>query len=252
MPSRPDPAADPGVVARGLPPRRPTTTRVVVAVVVMTVVMLLTAWVGTRVVVVTEAIRAADVRAVDAATAWTLGADAERPLLLWAELTMPWVLYLLLGTMAAVLYATGRVRRRAVWVIPIALVAWGLGVICKLIVARPRPTPDEAITHVGSYSYPSGHALNSTIAMILLVWLLWPVLARGWARALLVLVALTLVVLTCLDRVYLGVHYPSDVLTGVLTGALMTAAGIVGVSETGPPLPDDRDQSRASRARTKQ
>lgn len=233
-----------------LAPRRPTAVRVVATVAVMAVVMLTAAWVGTEVVMVTETIRSLDVRAVEATTAWTLQQDAEPPLLVWSEITMPWVLYLGLGILAAGLCTTGLARRRAVWVVPIALAGWGFGVLCKLIVARPRPTPEEAITHVGSYSYPSGHALNSTTAMILLTWLLWPVLRRAWQRIVLVLVAVTVVGLTCLDRVFLGVHYPSDVLTGVLVGSLMTTAAIIGVRDgRASPARSSRSRRPPDRAR---
>ncbi|WP_191680792.1 phosphatase PAP2 family protein [Janibacter melonis] len=210
-----------------LEPRRPEPGRLLLALLVMAAAMLVTAFVGRQVVLASSSIRRSDASVIDATTGYAL----ERPglvdaLLLWAHLTEPWVLFLVLALLAGVLHWRGLVRRRALWVVPVGLVGWGLSITCKYIVGRPRPVPPEAITVADGYSYPSGHATGSTIAMILLVVLLWPLARRTWTRTVLVVAAGTLVVLTCLDRVYLGVHYPTDVVAGVLVGSAMTAAAL--------------------------
>lgn len=225
MPSR---IASQSVVGRHhVEPHRPRPLRLLLALAVMAAAMLVTAWVGKQVILASASIRDLDERASHAAVAYSLArprlADG---LVAWSHATEPWVLYLGLALLALALTLSGRVQRRALWVVPIALVGWGLAVACKHIVGRPRPVPEEAIKHSLGYSYPSGHATNSTIAMILLVVLLWPVVRRAWSRALLVLAATTVVVLTCLDRIYVGAHYPSDVVAGVVVGSVMTAAAL--------------------------
>lgn len=213
---------------RHLEPHRPRPARLLLALTVMAAAMLLTAWVGKQVVLASGSARDLDERLSHAAVTFSLARPAlVDALLLWSHATEPWVLYLVLSLLAVGLFVRGFVARRALWVVPVALVGWGLAVACKHIVGRPRPVPEEAIKHSLGYSYPSGHATNSTIAMILLVVLLWPLVRRAWARALLVLGAATVVVLTCLDRVFLGVHYPSDVVAGVLVGSAMTAAALL-------------------------
>lgn len=214
--------------SRHVEPHRPRPARLLLALAVMAAAMLVTAWVGKQVVLASASIRDLDERASQSAVDFSLArprlVDA---LLLWSHATEPWVLYLLLTILAVGLFLRGLVTRRALWVVPVALVGWGLAVICKHIVGRPRPVPDEAIKHSLGYSYPSGHATNSTIAMILLVVLLWPIVRATWARALLVLGAASAAVLTYLDRVFLGVHYPSDVIAGLIVGSAMTAAALL-------------------------
>lgn len=167
-------------------------------------------------------------------------------LLTWSDLTEPWVLLAGLTALAVALVATGRRSRGALLLPVLGLLGWGLGTLVKLVVARPRP--DEALYDASGYSYPSGHATGSTLAASLLVVLLWPLLGRA-GRVLLVLLAGALAVLTGLDRVYLGVHYPLDVLAGVVLGGSVVALTLLAV----PGLRPARDQSSAAkRARARQ
>ncbi len=83
----------------------------------------------------------------------------------------------------------------------------------KDIVQRPRPAGAEAqlITH-GSYSFPSGHALCIFLAAAILGAFF------GWRYR---LIGYLLAFAVSLSRLYLGVHYPSDVLAGAILGTLM-------------------------------
>ena len=80
----------------------------------------------------------------------------------------------------------------------------------KQLFARERPTLWESIAPENSFSFPSGHAMGSiTLAMVLAL-LAWHTRWRWWIT--LPMAAFTLMV--GLSRVYLGVHYPSDILAG--------------------------------------
>ncbi|HET9673430.1 MAG TPA: phosphatase PAP2 family protein [Gaiellaceae bacterium] len=117
-----------------------------------------------------------------------------------------------------------------------------LNLILKLAFHRPRP--EYAFVHLDTYSFPSGHAMISTAVYGALAYLLWGRLKRGWARP--ALVAGTAVLLTAIgfSRLYLGVHYFSDVLAGVAGGAFWLAMSIALVGLFGSAFAARLDGSR--------
>lgn len=86
--------------------------------------------------------------------------------------------------------------------------------ILKRIICRPRPEVVKLITQ-GGYSFPSGHAMASTAFYGYLIYLLWKSKLNKTYKyigtGLLVLLIFTI----CFSRIYLGVHYASDVIAGV-------------------------------------
>ena len=85
-----------------------------------------------------------------------------------------------------------------------------LNVAAKQAFARDRPNLWESIAPEHNYSFPSGHAMGSMTLAVALVLLAWPTRWR-WP----VLAAMAVFVpMVGLSRVYLGVHYPSDILAG--------------------------------------
>jgi undecaprenyl-diphosphatase len=88
----------------------------------------------------------------------------------------------------------------------------------KLIFDRARPAVFEWGTHAASSSFPSGHAMSATVVYGTVAYLLARLQKHGWARAVTLLLAVIMIALVCLTRLYLGVHYPSDVLGGIIVG----------------------------------
>lgn len=124
----------------------------------------------------------------------------------------------------------------------------GVNTLLKSLFARPRPAVVPHLTHVLTESFPSGHAMLSAIVYLTLGALLAQLVERRWQRAYLVGVALTLTLLIGLTRVYLGVHYPTDVLGGWMAGlawALLTATLARAVKRRSPGL---REESRGDTA----
>lgn len=88
----------------------------------------------------------------------------------------------------------------------------------KSLFGRVRPDLVAHMVREDSLSYPSGHATYSAIACTAFALLLWRVLPGAAARAYITAAAALLVLLVGISRVYLGVHYPSDVLAGWCLG----------------------------------
>jgi len=114
-----------------------------------------------------------------------------------------------------------QVRRRAEAITLLVTLAGseGLGQGLKLLFARPRPQLFPWLTAARGWSFPSGHTLTATVLGGLLAWLMgWRL--SGWRQVALWVGAGLWVVLVGLSRVYLGVHYPSDVLASLAVGGL--------------------------------
>lgn len=99
----------------------------------------------------------------------------------------------------------------------------------KAIFSRPRPDIVPHLTHFGEASFPSGHAMLSTVAYLTLGALMAAIEERRRVRAYIIGIAVLLAGLIGATRVYLGVHYPTDVAAGWLLGAAW-AAGCWGVA----------------------
>jgi membrane-associated phospholipid phosphatase len=96
-----------------------------------------------------------------------------------------------------------------------------LNIATKQFFSRDRPSLWESIAPETSFSFPSGHAMGSMTLSMVFILLAWPTRWR-WPT----LVAMTVfVTMVGLSRVYLGVHYPSDILAG-WTAAMAWVAGV--------------------------
>jgi undecaprenyl-diphosphatase len=98
-----------------------------------------------------------------------------------------------------------------------------LDTILKLQFGRPRPHVFVWGTHATMSSFPSGHAMSATIVYSTVAYLAARLQKRLWARWLTLLAAAIIILLISLSRLYLGVHYPSDVLAGAIIGLAWAA-----------------------------
>lgn len=91
--------------------------------------------------------------------------------------------------------------------------------LLKLAFARPRPDLVPHATEVTTASFPSGHAMVSAVVYLTLAALLARLVAAPRLKAYIIGVAVVLTLLIGTSRIYLGVHWPSDVLAGWAAGA---------------------------------
>lgn len=141
--------------------------------------------------------------------------------------TMTWVTVV----MSVLLFGAGRFQLAVLWV---AVFAGGaaLETILKLLVHRTRPEYAGHYLASGSYSFPSGHATLSVLGTAMLIYTLIATerTTTSWARAVAIVAGATWVLLVGMSRVYLGVHFPSDVLGGYTIAAAWFTACITLVS----------------------
>jgi membrane-associated phospholipid phosphatase len=128
-----------------------------------------------------------------------------------------------LNTLVAVwLYRRGALRQTWFWLLATAGAAT-LNLVAKYSFARPRPSLWVSISPETGYSFPSGHSMAIMALAAAVVCLVWH--ERRW-RPIALAAGSMLVLLIGSSRIYLGVHYPSD----VLAGWLASLAWVVGLA----------------------
>jgi undecaprenyl-diphosphatase len=132
------------------------------------------------------------------------------------------VLVLMIAAVAGYLWLT---RRRSVLVFVLIATVGGLLVseLLKNAFDRPRPVVVPHLSQVMSSSFPSGHSMMSAVVYMTLGTLLTAVVRGRKVKVYFLGVALALTGLVGVSRVYMGVHYPTDVLAGWMMGLAWAA-----------------------------
>lgn len=119
------------------------------------------------------------------------------------------------------------------WLAAVLLsVAGGMlvNVLLKYTFQRARPSFEEPLVTLATYSFPSGHTAGATVFYGVLACYLVCVVPRMVPRALIVCAAGFMIALVALTRVYLGAHYLSDTLAAVAVGSAWLAVCITAMS----------------------
>ena len=173
------------------------------------------AWIAARV-------RLGATQAFDDAVLRWLGAH-QRP---WLAAAMLEITFLGTGTVVGMISVVAGLflaltrQRTAAW-----LLVWAtlgglvLNTLLKLGFDRPRPQLFAWGTHAATTSFPSGHAMSAAVVYGTVALLAARLTTRRGVRAAVIAAAALLALLVAFSRLYLGVHYPTDVIAGLVVGA---------------------------------
>lgn len=125
----------------------------------------------------------------------------------------------LLTGVIALAFLAYRQRRKFLIVVAGVGGATLLNILLKALFQRDRPQLWERIVTENSFSFPSGHAMASSALALSLIAIFWPTRWRWWAIA----ASVGYMVIIGSTRLYLGVHYPTDIIAGWLVSATWVA-----------------------------
>ncbi len=163
----------------------------------------------------------------------------------WVELVFGTIGMTVFTTLLAVAMFVKGHRRAAFFTAGVMIVTSLTTTLVKLGASRERPPWQNTENLLGTNSFPSGHA-SSVAAFVGIVMVLVAMLVRrSSVRRLVYVLGVVLVLAVCADRVFLGRHYPSDTVGGVLLGATYVLLGIAiynplprSLTESSEPLPE--------------
>ena len=116
-----------------------------------------------------------------------------------------------------------------VWLVVVSVpLGMILNVLLKHVFQRARPSFEHPLLTLTTYSFPSGHTAAATLLYGVVGAYLISV-SKGWPRLLIAVLVLLMVVLVGLSRIYLGVHYLSDVLAAVASSTVWLAFTITAI-----------------------
>jgi len=178
-------------------------------------------------------------------TAGKGGLEWEQGLIVWLRSTADPVQWPVLAYLARDLTAIGGRTLLLLWLLGVGAVLWaaglhraamlvqaagftglGLAPLFKAAVGRARPELVEQLVPATSSSFPSGHAMNAMLVYLTLALVASRLQSGRAVPRVLLVVAVTLSVLVGLTRVYLGVHWPTDVFAGWALGATWATAWV--------------------------
>jgi membrane-associated phospholipid phosphatase len=125
-----------------------------------------------------------------------------------------WEIILSLGIIALLVLLLLEERIKALFFLTSVAIGQSAYSALKILFDRPRPDRELALTSVGGYSFPSGHAVVSIIFYGLIAYFIAIIFRKRWQKTLIFISAGALIFLIGLSRMYLGLHWMSDIISG--------------------------------------
>jgi membrane-associated phospholipid phosphatase len=131
-------------------------------------------------------------------------------------------------TVIAVLLFLLRLRLESIVIVVSTLLAGEAGTIVKDLVQRARPSATfvHLTARLADYSFPSGHVIFATVLFGTTFWVVWITWRSSWARNAVLIVLVLPIVLMGPSRVYLGEHWPTDVIGAYCLAGLWVTGSV--------------------------
>ena len=126
--------------------------------------------------------------------------------------------YILIVPILTIFFILRKSWRVSLEITVVLLLSSGLNIVLKNIIGRERPPEIGRLVVAEFYSFPSGHAMSAITFYGFIVYLSIILIKKAWLKYGVILLCIFMTALIGLSRIYLGVHYPSDILAGYMAG----------------------------------
>lgn len=130
-----------------------------------------------------------------------------------------WPVVMISLVLLIIMYWLYRKRDEVILFVIVSLGSVGLNLLLKHTFKRERPSFDPVIIETG-FSYPSGHSMAVFTMYGMITFLFWRHIHHSIGRTCLLFISAVMIIAMGLSRIYLGVHYPSDVLGAYLVSGV--------------------------------
>lgn len=142
-----------------------------------------------------------------------------RMLVLLTEIiNIPFMVIFITGITSVLMWSEKKMAFRFAFTLVLGLILFS---VIKIAIHESRPV--DGLIDVSGFSYPSGHATMATILFVFLAELFERISKKPLLNLLFNLAALCMIIIVSMSRIYLGVHWLSDVLAGMLLGVFTTS-----------------------------
>ncbi|HTN21716.1 MAG TPA: phosphatase PAP2 family protein [Pelobium sp.] len=126
--------------------------------------------------------------------------------------------YALIIPILTIFFIIRKTWRLSLEITSVLLLSSGLNVVLKNIIERQRPPEIGRLVFAQFYSFPSGHAMSAVTFYGFIIYLCIILVKKAWLKYSIISLCIFISALIGISRIYLGVHYPSDILAGYIGG----------------------------------
>lgn len=126
--------------------------------------------------------------------------------------------YILIIPILTIFFIIRKNWRLSLEITIVLLLSSGLNIVLKNTIERQRPPELGRLVFAEFYSFPSGHAMSAITFYGFIIYLSFILIKKAWLKYGITLLCIFMTLMIGISRIYLGVHYPSDILAGYVAG----------------------------------